>query len=198
MQVQQLSVKVFVRATADEVTDVDQETLIPIFHKWIRDNRLSQGGEGPLLIDVADYRHVPKGPGVMLIAHEGHYGLDCGAGRVGMLYGRKRDAIGDAADKLREVLRSALRACVALQGESKFDGLQFDPGDLEIRVMSRLVARNTPDDFAALQASVAPVLGQLFDGAEHTAVQLGDERQPLTMHVRATGTHEADALLSRL
>ena len=29
-----------------------------------------------MLIDVADYRHVPAGPGVLLIGHEANYSLD--------------------------------------------------------------------------------------------------------------------------
>ena len=44
--------------------------LIPVYHRWIQHSAL-QG----LLIDVADYSHVPAGPGVMLIAHEGNYAL---------------------------------------------------------------------------------------------------------------------------
>ena len=42
--------------------------LIPVYHRWIQQNALED-----LLIDVADYSHVPSGPGVMLIAHEGNY-----------------------------------------------------------------------------------------------------------------------------
>ena len=43
-----------------------------------------------LLIDVANYAHVPKGPGVVLIGHGSDYFMDEGEGRLGLLYNRKR------------------------------------------------------------------------------------------------------------
>ena len=50
---------------------IDILKLSPVYHRWIQQNALED-----LLIDVADYSHVPAGPGVMLIAHEGNYALD--------------------------------------------------------------------------------------------------------------------------
>ena len=45
---------------------------IPLFHGWIQEKIIPDH----LLIDVADYSHIPDGPGIMLIAHEGHFSLD--------------------------------------------------------------------------------------------------------------------------
>ena len=39
--------------------------FIPIFHEWIKSRRL----EDEVMIDVADYSHVPDGPGVILVGH---------------------------------------------------------------------------------------------------------------------------------
>ena len=103
MQVQQFSVKIFAKASES----FDQDALIPIFHKWIRERRLQEA----LLIDVADYRHVPNGPGLMLIAHEAHYGLDERDGLLGLEYARKRDPVGEPMPKLRQALGAALDAC---------------------------------------------------------------------------------------
>lgn len=182
MQVQQISVKVFASRC-----DIDREALIPIFHGWIRDQRL--GDE--ILIDVADYRHVPKGPGVMLIAHEAHYGLDEGAGRPGLLYGRKRDPIGDARDKLRAALRAALTACAELQAEpSVADNLSFSLAGLEIQVMSRLCARNTDEDFERLRPVLdqvlRPLLADVGDSVTLDLRRVGSEAQPLTIWATCT------------
>ena len=49
-----------------------------VFHQWIRDSVCPE-----MLIDVADYRHVPAGPGVMLIGHEANYSLDNRENRLG-------------------------------------------------------------------------------------------------------------------
>ena len=52
---------------------VELEEFIPVFHDWIQTQQLAE-----LLIDVADYRHVPHGPGVVLVAHDAHYAMDLG------------------------------------------------------------------------------------------------------------------------
>ena len=83
--IQQASVKLFLT----DSSGLDLDSFIPVFHEWIREKRLPDH----LLIDVADYRHVPNGPGVMIIAHEAHYGIDSGNGEPGFLYTRKRDEI---------------------------------------------------------------------------------------------------------
>ena len=46
--------------------------LVPVFHRWIQTGAIP----GHLLVDVADYDHVPEGPGILLVAHEGNLGID--------------------------------------------------------------------------------------------------------------------------
>jgi hypothetical protein len=176
-----------------------QEDLIPVFHKWIREDRLADTILDTILIDVADYRHVPHGPGVMLVAHEAHYGLDEGGGEIGLLYARKRDPIGAAADKLREALTACLQAASALQGEPTIAGrLSFNPGALEIRVMSRLVARNTAADANQLRPIVEQVLGPLLGVDDLQVEQAGDARQPLTLRASTAQTLDLATVVGRL
>ena len=61
VQLQHLNVKIF----AQEPASIDLAGAIPVFHRWIQENVCEE-----LLIDVADYRHVPAGPGVLLVGHE--------------------------------------------------------------------------------------------------------------------------------
>ena len=67
MDLQHVNVKFLVEGDLK----VDPARFIEVFHQWIRDETLEE-----LLIDVADYRHVPSGPGVMLIALEADYSMD--------------------------------------------------------------------------------------------------------------------------
>ena len=80
MQLQHVNVKLLVQ----NAEDLDLEPLIPVFHGWIRGQVL-----GELLLDVADYRHVYAGPGVVLIGHEGNYSVDNTDNRLGVRYNRK-------------------------------------------------------------------------------------------------------------
>lgn len=80
MQLQHVNVKLLVQ----NPEALDFELLIPIFHGWIEGQTSSE-----LLLDIADYRHVPAGPGVVLIGHEGDYSVDNTDNRPGVRYNRK-------------------------------------------------------------------------------------------------------------
>jgi hypothetical protein len=61
----------------DPTVPVQLEPFIGTFHRFIQ-----QGVLDGLLVDVADYSHVPNGPGIVLIGHDVDYGLDLVGGRA--------------------------------------------------------------------------------------------------------------------
>ncbi len=145
-----INVKIF--AASPEPADL--APALPVFHRWIRDNAWEE-----LLIDVADYRHIPEGPGVILIGHEANYSLDKRRGRLGLLYNRKAPLAGSVAEKLAQALRSAQAACRRLSEEPEWQGrLTFNPGQIEITINDRLLAPNTPENYNALKAAAETVL----------------------------------------
>jgi hypothetical protein len=93
---QHFRVKLFAR----EGSEPDLSAAIPIFHRWIQSGVL-----GEMLIDVADYRHVPKGPGVVLVGHDAFYSLDSAGGRLGLQYTRRTAMEGSTEEKIRSALR---------------------------------------------------------------------------------------------
>ena len=80
MNLQHVNVKLLI----EDSGEVDLEPLIPIFHRWIQDRARPE-----LLLDIADYRHVPDGPGVVLIGHDANYSVDNTDNRLGVRYNRK-------------------------------------------------------------------------------------------------------------
>jgi len=88
--------------------DLALEELIPIFHRWIQQKRTSN-----LLIDVADYSHVPAGPGILLVAHEGNYMVDDLGGRRGLTFYRKQPLAGGMGERLLAVAREAASASLS-------------------------------------------------------------------------------------
>lgn len=142
--VQHVNLKLFAgQPTGDGLLDA----AIPVFHRWIQTGAMPE-----LLIDVADYRHVPDGPGVILIGHEANYSLDCADGRLGLLYNRKT-VYGDSfAERLRLAYNRALEAARRLEQEPEFAGrLSFNARRCEVIVNDRMLAPNTPKTWAALQ-----------------------------------------------
>jgi hypothetical protein len=190
MNLQQLSVKLFVA----EGARVDQTAVIPVFHRWIRDQRLDER----VLVDVADYRHVPDGPGVMIIAHDAHYGLDEEAGQVGLLYSRKRDEVGEAGPKLRDAFTRALAACALLEAEPDLQPLAFRGDRALVRVQSRLVADNSAASFAELQPHLADLAEALYPGETVEIRHVGDPRAPLSAELVAPSDPGIAALRARL
>src|SRR5215813_6585213 len=93
--------------------DVDMSIFIGLFQRWIQQNRLSG-----LMIDVADYRHVPEGPGVVLIGDESDYALESAGGRLGLLLTRKRQRDPNLQAQLRTSLHLALTACHLIETEA--------------------------------------------------------------------------------
>lgn len=167
MEAYRLSVKLY----TDDGADVDLEKLIPIFHRWIQEKVV--GDE--LLIDVADYKHMPNGPGVMLIAHEGHYGLDLVDGRSGVRYARKRPAPGDFGERLRDAFGRALRCARRLEAEPALEGLAISGHRLAVRIEDRLLAPNDEATFAAVEPELRALLNELYGGAPF---ELGREADP--------------------
>ncbi|MCL6544827.1 MAG: hypothetical protein K6T61_06340 [Bryobacteraceae bacterium] len=153
--IQHINVKLFALAPAPEQV---LDAAIPVFHRWIQNAACPE-----LLIDVADYRHVPDGPGVILIGHEANYGLDCEAGLLGLLYNRKARSEGSFEERLRLSYERALQAARMLEREPEFAGiLKFDPASLEVVVNDRLLAPNTEETWRLLKPPMQTVFGEML------------------------------------
>lgn len=161
---QHVNVKIF--ATKADINLVD---AIPVFHKWIQDKTMPE-----LLIDVADYKHVPEGPGVMLIGHEADYSLDETDGRLGLLYNRKSEVEGDA---LQQAFSSAHAAVRVLEATEVFAGrLEFSTTELEVILNDRLLYPNTEETWTEVIAAFEAFATDLYGAGNYTIERRGEPR----------------------
>jgi hypothetical protein len=168
MDLQHVNVKIYVEG---DLT-VDCERFIEVFHRWIQEPRLEE-----LLIDVADYRHVPAGPGVVLIGHEADYAMDNAGNRFGLLYNRKAELDGSNEDRLGQAFRAAANACQMLEAEFEEDGpLKFSRQEFEIIINDRALASNTPETFQACNDDLKSFFTNLLGHTEFTLEQHADPR----------------------
>jgi hypothetical protein len=173
---------------------VDILKLIPIYHRWIQQHSLED-----LLIDVADYSHVPAGPGVMLIAHEGNYALDETGHERGVVYYSKRNLTGELPERLAQVARKALKAAELLSGDPELEGTLKVPGNsLQFFANDRLAAPNTDAAYAELEPALRKFLDRLYGGARYTVARDVDPKERLSVRVRADGDVSLQTLLARL
>jgi hypothetical protein len=174
-------------------TGVDLEPAIPMFHRWIQDS-LVDG----LVIDVADYRHVPAGPGVMLIGHQSNYSLDLAFTRLGLLYNQKLPVRGTLNEKLQSAFASALAACSLVEEEPAFrNKLSFDAGQCEITFNDRLLAPNTDETWHAVQSEIVRFLDDLYGKGAYQAERAGEPRERLRVAVQAAEFVPVFGLLER-
>lgn len=186
MQATKFQVKVY--ATASEI---ELEKLIPVFHEWIRAKKITD----ELLIDVADYAHVPQGPGVVLIGHQSDYYLDVADNRPGLLYSRKRGFEGDFQAGIDDAFRRALNACRLLEEESSL-GLEFATDEVLFRVQDRLAAPNEDATYDAYKPALEQAASGFFGGAP-SLERVGSEREPFAVRIRTGGSGTVADALSR-
>ncbi len=146
--------------------------IVPIFQRWIQEHRV----EG-MLIDVIDYKHVPDGPGIVLIADEADYAYDFGYGEVGLHYVRKRDLPADFAAALKLVFHCAMLGAQALQAEAP-DDLVFDYSAVKINFLDRMNYPNEPEVFDEIREGLTAILSDIY-GAPAGLSRVHDDRRRL-------------------
>src|SRR3982750_4095688 len=130
MDTSRIGIKLFLTAAP-----AHPEAVVPVFHSWIQQQALA----GNLLIDVADYPHVPTGPGVVLVAHEANFSTDQAEPGPGLLYQRKRPFEETTFDgRLAHAFRDALGAAWLIEQEPKLAGWKFDTRRIHVRLADKL------------------------------------------------------------
>jgi len=168
--------------------------VIPVYHRWIQ----KQAVEG-MLVDVADYGHLPQSPGVMLVAHEADYCMDSMEGPLGLLYNRKTGSDGLLPDRITAGFKAALGACVKLETEPEFQGkLRFKAGSAIFIANDRLHAPNTEESFQALRSDLSAALAKVYPSSVELRRTSTDPRSRLTIQITSSQPVDAAALLSRL
>jgi hypothetical protein len=173
MNFQHVNVKMFVEGELS----VGPEQFIKVFHRWVAEQSLDE-----MLIDVADYSHVPSGPGVLLVGLEADYSLDHTGGRSGLRYNRKAPLEGSNQDRFRQAFAAASAACRRL--ETEFSGLKFSRREFDVFINDRALAPNTPETFAAFQPELEAFLRGMLGAQEFTFSPPGDRRRLLGATVK--------------
>jgi hypothetical protein len=155
MELQHINVKIPVEGDLP----IDSAGFIGIFQRWVKEQHRDE-----LLIDMADYRHVPKGPGVLCVGLQADYAMDQREGQWGLLYNRKAQVTGVNAERFAQAFRSAASACEKLESEAS--GLKFSRTAFECVVNDRALAVNSTEDWAAFEPELEIFVMELTGGGE--------------------------------
>lgn len=183
-QPQKFQFKLFI----ENAEALSQEAVIPVFHDFIREKALPE-----LLIDVADYRHVHEGPGVVLIGHGYDLYVDEMDGRPGLLFSRKREATGSVEEILRRSLAIALAAASLLEERLP---IRFATNEVLFRAIDRLHTPNDDTTHEKLEPIVRKVLAEL--GTVKGVKRVGDPRAPYSLAVELEGAPKVKDASSKI
>jgi hypothetical protein len=162
MELQYLVAKFFVEGDLK----IDPASVVNVFHRWVAQQSLPE-----VMVDVAELLHVPAGPGVVLVGVEADYALDYTAHRWGLLYRRKAPLAGTNGDRLGQALRSAAHVAKLLEDEYPGE-LKFSRREFSIVVNDRVLARNTPEAFAAAKPELDAFLKSWLGRGDSTLARL--------------------------
>jgi hypothetical protein len=189
MDAHKLQLKIFL--TPESARAVEPEAFIAVFHRWIKERLLPE-----LLIDVANYLHVPEGPSVALIGHGSDYFIDEGAGRLGLLHNRKR-AGKPPAERLGDLMRRTLHAAALLEREPALAGkLHFATDELLFRINDRLAAPSSDATFAAVRPELEALTARIF-GARVELERVGGPKDLFAVRCKSASSAPLATLLER-
>ena len=191
MDIQHVNVKMLI----DDSAPLDLEPLIFVFHTWIQNRACEE-----LLLDVADYRHVPSGPGIVLIGHEANFSVDNTDGRLGVRYNRKATLEGTAQDRLEQAVRAAILACQRLERDPRLEGkICFGGRRWEFFINDRLIAPNQEASRQALDPEIRALCQKLFAEKPYTLdYNNPDPRRLFSVAVETADKFTPDELLKNL
>jgi hypothetical protein len=191
MELQHVNVKLLVRNPGE----FDLEPMIRIFHSWIQDQVCEE-----LLLDVADYRHVDAGPGVVLIGHQANYSVDNADHRLGVRYNRKAALEGSTQDRLKQASRAALTACQRLESDPRLNGkLRFNGQEMELFINDRLLAPNRDATREAVEPKFRTFFQELLGGSEYSlSYNRSDSRRLFSVSAKASQVFTVSDLLKNL
>jgi len=190
MEFQHINIKLFV----ENQERIEQEKFTPIFQRWIQEQNCPE-----LLIDVADYLHVPAGPGIVLVAHEADYSMDNSDSRLGLRYNRKTEVKGDDQARITQALSAALTACQRLEGDPLMGGkLKFARQEIQIFVNDRALAPNNEESLAKFRPILEGYFKTLLGDFAPTFQFETDARKRLGVTLKTSKPFDLEALAKKI
>jgi hypothetical protein len=193
MSLHKLTIKLF--TAADTFAPAE---FVPIFHKWIQ----TQSFTDHLLIDVADYAHVPAGPGTLIVASEANIHMDRSDNRLGLLYVRKQPVSGAPSflETLKGVFGYALAAAAKMEADDTLNGrLKFRTDEIAVGFNDRLIAPNSPATIAEYHPLVTTFFSKLMPGEKiNPEPSSTSPRDLIDLRVKSSGAASIATLIERL
>ena len=190
MDIQKIAIKLF----TDTPEIIDLNPFLSIFARW-RHNK-SHSAEW---VDLADYAHVPKGPGILLIGQQGNLSLDLAEPGSGILWNNKKGLSGSIEDRIIETFRRGITLAHQLTSEIDYPKtFKPRPGFLQLSFNDRLELPNDPNTELLLRSSVNKAMDALLRPKNYKMIQESDSSRRYGFIIHSDSTDSIDQLQDRL
>ena len=195
--------RIQIKIAADAPPGLSLDPFLEIFARWRKETHPAEW------VDLADYAHLPRGPGIVLIGQRCNVSFDLADPGPGILYTARKGLTGTHAERLRAAFQWCLEFSKRLLAEPEFPkDVRLRTDSLEIRFNDRLETPHTPAAAAELRPAVEQALNVLFGAGEYQltphALQsqgvggLTDPNDCYGFAVRAKKAAPLDALIRRI
>jgi len=186
--------RIHIKLLTDAPRTLDLEPFIEIFGRWRADKNHPVGW-----VDLADYAHVPRGMGIVLVGFQANFAFDMSDPAPGILYAAKKGLAGTHAERIASAMRACLELSRRLTGEKEFPpGVQLRTDALEIYFPDRLVTPNTNETDAELRPAVELAIGALYGASGAALTPQKDTGLAYGFSIRVMNAEPLGSLLKRL
>ena len=177
---QRIDLKVFV----DAPENPDFDPILTAFARWRHE------ADAPSdWVDLADYAHMSRGAGVVIVGKQGIFGVTRFDPGLGLYYSGRGEYEGSSAERVLETFRRHLSLTAALVGEPEYPAaLKTLAGSWELAINDRLDFPNNGETDRLLRPSIEAALDKLFGPGGYEMVQDGDHQRRYGFSIQANST----------
>ena len=185
--------RIQIKILAEAPPDLPLEPFLEIFGRWRKEKHPAEW------VDLADYAHVARGPGIVLIGQRCNFAFDISGPAPGILYTARKGLTGTLPERLHSTLQWCLDLSQRFVGEPQFPpAVKMRTDALEIRFPDRLETPNTASTDDALRPIVQQALDALYGPGGYALIPQSDPRQCYGFSVLAKQAMPLEALLERV
>ncbi len=184
--------RIQIKIAADSPAGLSLDPFITIFGRWRNEKHPADW------VDLADYAHLPRGPGIVLVGQRCSVAFDLADPGPGILYTARKGLSGSHAERLCSAFEWCLNLSKRLSAEPEFPkDVRLRIGMLELRFNDRLETPDTPETDAELRPAIEQVLNQLF-GSGGYDLQCCSDDSVYGFRIQAKKSEALNALLARI
>ena len=150
--------RIQIKVATDSPPGLNLNPFLEIFGRWRKEK-----DDPAEWVDVADYAHIPRGPGIVLIGQRCNFSFDLAPPGPGILYTAKKGLSGTHEEKILTAFQWCLDLTNRLASEEEFpNDVKLRTDSFEIRFNDRLETPNNSSTDQELRLPLRSVLDILF------------------------------------